>query len=117
MRASDLIASERQFCRGNFAVSTDSINATFTYPGVNLETGVCQAVKWDLQGALIRCYEPSESREIIELAKKRLAERNANVGITGRGKVYANLAEFNDMAPFKDVIEFLTKLEDAYETK
>jgi hypothetical protein len=117
MKAYNLIASEKQFCRGNFAVESDSINSTYTYPGFNPETNGCKAVKWDLQGALIHCYDDTkESAALIELAKQHLKTRNVNVGITGRGKVYTNLAEFSDMAPHKDVVEFLTKLEEEYET-
>ena len=117
MKAYTLISSEKQFCRGNFAVSIDSINATYTYPGVNTDTGECKAIKWDIQGAWIRCYDTQVSNELIKRAKKKLIERNNNVRATSHGKLYLNLAEFNDIAPFKDVIEFLTKLEDDYENQ
>lgn len=117
MKAYELLSDEKKMCKGNFAVDTDAINATYTYPGINPITNKCKAVKWDLQGALIYCYGELQSRKLIEIATKKLHKRNERSKTDPLVRSYPNLGIFNDIAPHKEVIDFLKELEeyDAYQ--
>lgn len=110
MKAYELISDEKKLCRGNFAVSVDAPNATYVYPGINPENQRCIAIKWDLQGALIRCYGDAVARTMIETAKQLLVTRNERVRETN-GRSYVSLAEFSDHAPHREIVLFLKELE------
>lgn len=107
MKAYELLKTEQQFTKINFAVGTDGY---FTNPAVNPDSGECRAVKWDMQGALYHCYPFEKAEEIKEMAWAEISKLNKNVDPT-KDRVFLNLSDFNDRAGYFKVIELLKKIE------
>lgn len=126
MRAHELIADEKKFCRSNFALNSAG---HFTNPGINPRplgqpegSGKCEAVKWDLQGALIHCYDSETADRYRNIAMQLAIKRTRRVKYIEKDKAgneqemyreenYRNLAEFNDYAPHAEVVNLLKFVE------
>ena len=124
MRAFELIGDEKKLCRLNFAVDAKGL---YTHPGVNPKPfgepegtpGKCLAVKWDIQGAFIHCYDLQTAQEYTRIARQMAIKRTRKVKVTNeetgetyfRDEPYRSLVEFNDLAPHSEIISFLKFIE------
>lgn len=107
MKAYELIVSKENFCCGNFALNSEGY---YTNPAVNPDNGLCKAVKWDLQGALLHCY-PLDQAEVLKEKARLYVENVYNKSISDPEKRYKNLHTFNDSAPHEHVISVLKAIE------
>ena len=101
MKACELICSPSKLARQNYALNSDN---HFTSAVPHPITGICEAVKWDLWGAALHCYD--------YLTAKRLMK---SVDEEARKEGFSGWVEFNDTAPHSKIIELLGRVENSFD--
>lgn len=103
MKAYELISDKSKFCTNHFAVNNIGED---TNPGYY--NGRCDAVKWDMVGAVKHCYPNiPEFKAIIEKLQQYIFAMKNNKG----EQAYKSLVRYND-AGHKPVIAALMAVEN-----
>lgn len=112
MKAYELLKDEKNFCRNSYSQNS-GIPPTFVNPRIihTNEGDVLLAVKWDICGALMHCYEDNvvfyQNFDKVKVWVK--AKKDACSNEIDKEKFHSWVT-FNDQAPHKLILECLTEL-------
>lgn len=113
MKAHELLSDESKLCRNNYAVGPTT-PPVFTNPGIG-PTGTCAAVKWDISGAIYRCYQdkPTEiEKHMTTIQTSQRIHEWCQAFLKGLSKDEYNKVKknygaewpmFNDFAAFNEI--------------
>lgn len=103
MKVFELLTDESVFSRKNYALDKNSL---YTNPRVNEKTGICNAIKFDIVGALMHCYPENKVFNLkFDIFKTYIQKHYIN------SKIYNSWVRFNDLEKFDVIINVLKELD------
>lgn len=94
MKMHELIGSPDNWVTGYVAINTENKVCSPTHPS---------AVRWDIEGAIFKCYPSMDERKLVETKIFR--------SICKRTNKVDSIATFNDLAKHDEIIKILKELD------